>query len=87
MPDPIQPNSDRDQNVVSLIVTDIKKKREIKTHISKKQVEKIASALSEIAFNDGLTNEIEKFSQDLQEDLFEALKEVKKRLKAKKQKK
>ncbi len=66
------------------IVFDIEKKR---VEVKRGQIQKIAMGLSEIAYSIGQTNDQQKMADLLGEDIWEALKKVKKRQEDKRKKK
>ena len=68
-------------SVMGDVVLDIHNK---KVKIKKGNIKDIAKGMSEIAYSLGLTNDEDTFGDELEEDIREALKLVKKRLKAKK---
>lgn len=68
-------------SVMGDVVLDIHNK---KVKIKKGNIKDIAKGMSEIAYSLGLTNDEDEFGDELEEDIREALKLVKKRLKARK---
>jgi|GEM_PF-2345058 len=61
---------------ISSVLLEVDKK---KVNIKKGRIDKVAYGMAEIAFSLGQTNNPDLFAADLAEDIFEALKKVKKR--------